>query len=236
MKISTLLFVMLLCVIVPAFSQVSLGIRSGYTASNMHISGEAPGGFGSTGGSETLHGWHLELLLNVPVVAGFYLQPGFRYVTKGAALDETFDIKTELSGVYIPRGSALRLNYFEMPLNIVYKRPLWKGRATLGVGPYLARGLNGRYSYNIVQNGNTVTKHIKDVQFSRRHNDNLAVLRMYPWDAGANFAIGYEFDNYLMLGANYSLGLTDNDRSGFTESRNRYVGISVGVLFNREDY
>lgn len=221
---------------VPAFSQVSLGIRSGYTASDMQISGEAPDGFGSAGTSfETRHGWHLELLLNVPVIQGLYFQPGFRYITKGANFRETASIK-RLPGVYIPVGSAVRLNYFEMPLNIVYKYTLGKGKVTLGAGPYLARGLNGRYSYSIMQNGQTVTKHIKDVQFSRRNNDNLAVLRMHPWDAGANFAIGYEFDDYIMLGANYSLGLTDSDRSDFTVSKNRYVGISVGVLFNREDY
>ncbi len=39
-----------------------------------------------------------------------------------------------------------------------------------------------------------------------------------------------------MLGANYSLGLADIDRQELTSSKNRYVGISLGFLFSREDY
>lgn len=228
---------MLLYCFVPVFSQVSLGIRGGYTASDMEITGDSPGSFAyPAGDKETLHGWHIELLVNVPVFAGLYFQPAFRYVTKGTCLEESPDRKIELNGVYIPKGNALRLNYLEMPMNFVYKFPLFKGKITAGLGPYIARGLNGRYSYNIVQDGREVTRHVKDVQFSRRSNDNLAVQRMYPWDAGANFALGYEFDNCLMLGVNYSMGMTDNDRSEFTESKNRYLGVSVGILFNREDY
>ncbi len=232
-----MLLVVLLGCIIPASSQVSLGIRTGYTASNMYISGEAPGDLASSHSSmETFHGWHLELLINVPLAPGLYFQPGFRYVTKGTGLKETTDPKAGLSGVYMPRGNSLRLNYLEMPLNVVYKYPLGKGRITAGLGPYIALGLNGTYTYNIMQDGRTLTKHSKDVQFTRKDNDNLAVLRMHPWDAGANFAVGYEFENGLMLGANYSLGMTDNDRSEFTSSKNRYVGLTLGFLFSREDY
>lgn len=232
-----MLLAMLFIGLTPASSQVSLGIRAGYTASNMHITGEAPGSFSVSGGSmETYHGWHVDLLLDVPLAPGLYLQPAFRYVTKGTGLKDATDHKGELSGIYIPRGSSLRLNYLEMPLSVVYKYPLGKGRITAGAGPYVAYGLNGRYSYNIVQDGRTVSRNSKDVQFTRKNNDNLAVLRMHPWDAGANFSIGYEFFSCLTLGANYSLGLTDNDRQELTSSKNRYVGISLGFLFSREDY
>jgi hypothetical protein len=237
MRTIALLLAMLVSCITPASSQVSLGIRTGYNASNMHITGEAPGSFSVSGGSmEAYHGWHLELFLDVPLTPGLYIQPAFRYITKGTGLKATPDPKAELSGIYIPHGNGLRLNYLEFPLNIVYKYPLGKGRITAGAGSYIAYGLNGRYSYNIMQDGRTISRNSKDVQFTRKNNDNLAVLRMHPWDAGANFSIGYEFFSCLMLGANYSLGLTDIDRQELTSSKNRYVGISLGFLFSREDY
>ncbi len=214
-----------------------MGIRGGYTSANLHITGEAPGSFSASGGSmDAYRGWHAELLLDVPLTSGLYLQPAFRYITKGTGLNETADPKEELSGIYIPHGNSLRLNYLELPLSLVYKYPLGKGRITAGAGPYLAYGLNGRYSYNIMQDGRTISRHSKDVQFTRKNNDNLAVLRMHPWDAGANFSIGYEFFSCLTLGANYSLGFTDIDRQDLTSSKNRYLGVSLGFLFSREDY
>lgn len=217
--------------------QVSMGLRSGYTAASLEVTGETGGGSGETaGGYTTFHGWHLDLVINVPVYEGLYFQPVIRYITKGTGFGRPQPIKPELSGAYVPAGSKLQLNYLELPLNVVYKFPLGNGKVTAGLGPYVAAGLKGRYHFNIMQNGRNITNNSKQVQFSRKANDNLAVVRMYPWDAGANFALGYEFNNGIMLGANYSMGMTDADRSEYTTSRNRYLAVSVGFLFNREDY
>jgi len=231
MKRVLLLFIVMIFVF-HSKAQVSMGLRSGYTAANLDVTSET----GSDEQHTTFHGWHLDLVINVPVYEGLYFQPIVRYITKGTGYGGERPVKPELSGAYIPTGSKLQLNYLEVPLNFVYKFPLAKGKITAGLGPYIAAGLKGRYHYNIVQNGRNVTSDSKQVQFSRRANDNLAVVRMYPWDAGANFALGYEFNNGIMLGANYSLGMTDTDRSNLTSSKNRYLAFSVGFLFNREDY
>jgi hypothetical protein len=130
----------------------------------------------------------------------------------------------------------MKLNYLELPFNLVYKYPLGIGSITGGFGPYVGYGLQGRYDFDITQNGRSITQNSKQIQFSRRSDDNLAVVRMYPWDAGANFMLGYEFNNGIMLGANYSMGLTDIDRVDNMSSKNQYLGISVGFLINREDY
>ncbi|RPE13730.1 PorT family protein [Chitinophaga lutea] len=236
MKKAGLLFISL-AFLMHSKAQVSVGIDAGYTASNIDITGAAAGDFGQAESlMKTFHGWHLDLMINVPLANGFYFQPVIRYITKGSGFSETRTPKTELDGLYIPKGARLQLNYLEIPLNFVYKLPLGPGNLRAGLGPYAARGLKGRYHYDIVKNGQSITQNSKKVQFSREANDNIAVVRMHPWDAGANFTLGYEFNNGLMLGANYSMGLTDIDRSDFTESKNRYLGISLGFLFNREDY
>lgn len=214
--------------------QVSMGLRSGYTAADLEVTGKTGGS--ADGGYTTFHGWHLDLMVNVPIYEGLYFQPVIRYITKGTNFSGERPVKPELSGAYLPAGSRLQLNYLELPLNFVYKFPLASGKITAGLGPYVAVGLQGRYHYNIVQNGRSVSNDSKQVQFSHKANDNLAVMRMYPWDAGANFAIGYEFNNGIMLGANYSLGMLDTDRSDLTTSKNKYLAVSVGFLFNREDY
>lgn len=237
MKKAGLLLIALGFLTIPGKAQVSVGLSSGYTASNITITGETPGDFGQAENHmKTFHGWHLDLLVNVPLRNGFYFQPVIRYVTKGSGFDGVSSPKSALDGFYIPKGARLQLNYLEIPFNFVYKFPLGPGSVRAGLGPYVARGLKGRYHYNIVQNGSTVTQDSKKVQFSRHANDNLAVVRIHPWDAGANFTLGYELQNGLMLSANYSMGLTDIDRNDFTTSKNSYLGISLGFLFNREDY
>ncbi len=59
---------------------------------------------------------------------------------------------------------------------------------------------------------------------------------MTRWEGGAHFSVGYEFFSSVTVSANCSIGLTDADRSSFSHSRNQYLGLSVGFLFNREDY
>ncbi len=236
MKKAGLLFIVL-TILVNAQAQVSLGLRSGYTASDIRVSGTSRGDLGDAEGfMETFHGWHLDLLFNVPLQHGFYFQPVIRYVTKGTGFQAARQPKAELSSVYVPLGSRLKLNYLEIPFNFVYKLPLGSGKIAAGFGPYVAHGLKGRYDFDIVQNGQSVTQNSKAVQFSSKPNDNLVTMRVYPWDAGANFVLGYEFNNGIMISGNYSLGLTDVDRNRYTTSRNTYFGISVGFLFNREDY
>lgn len=237
MKRTGLLIIILTSLLLSAQAQVSIGIRSGYTAANMKISGDVRSELGDvTGNMKTFHGWHLDMVFNMPLRHGFYLQPVLRYITKGTSFQESRIPKAELNGIYIPRGSQMKLNYLELPVNLVYKYPLGIGNITGGFGPYVGYGLQGRYDFDIMQNGRSITQNSKQVQFSRRSDDNLAVVRMYPWDAGANFMLGYEFNNGLMVGANYSMGLTDIDRVDGMSSKNQYVGVSVGFLFNREDY
>ncbi|MGX5818272.1 porin family protein [Chitinophaga lutea] len=236
MKKAGILFV-LLASMMQAQSQVSVGIRTGYTASQLSVTGGSPSDLGvAEGYMETLHGWHLDLLINAPLGKGFYLQPVIRYITKGSGFKEAHVPNKALSSLYIPEGSRLQLNYLELPLNVVYKLPLGPGVVTAGLGPYAAVGLKGRYHFDIMQDGRSVSQTSKRVQFSTRQDDNVAVVRMHPWDAGANFTLGYEFNSGIMLGANYSMGMTDIDRNRYSATKNRYLGVTLGFLFNREDY
>lgn len=222
-----------------AYSQVSIGIRTGYTSAGMDIKGDVSAYLGDVpGDAETFHGWHLDFLINIPLQHGLYLQPVIRYVTKGTRFDGRTPIKDQVvPSVFMQRANKLQLNYLELPLNLVYKLPVGPGSLVAGLGPYVACGLKGHYEFNVVQNGQTVMKHEKPVDFSRsRSNSNNEVLRMYPWDAGANFTLGFEFKSGITIGANYSLGMTDVDRYAPSESKHHYWGLTLGFLFNREDY
>lgn len=223
----------MLCVAPVAFGQVSIGIRGGMNASNIQFSGSAPEVIGS-GYMDPLYSWHADFLLNIPLFNRVYLQPYFRYIRKGATIRDQPWLKPEIPGVEITKGKRLIVDYLELPLNLVYKLPVGRGYLTGGLGPYVGLGLGGNYSYKIV-NGREVKHEVQQVRFSGKDGD-ASLVRMAPWEAGAHFSIGYEFFNTLNIAANCSIGLTDTDRSDFTKSRNQYLGLSVGFLFNREDY
>lgn len=231
-------FLLLLLFSITAYAsraQVSMGIRAGYTAASMQVTGAGNLVNADQAGSRTvLNGWHADLVLNAPLGANFYLQPVFRYITKGTNYGVPPAVKSPLTGVSVQASSSLEVNYLELPINLLYKLPLGNGKLTGGFGPYVATGLGGRYHYDLVENGRNITSASRKVSF--RSGDELSAVRMNAWDFGGNICLGYEFDSGFMLGFNASRGFADVDRSSFTETKNYYYGISVGFLFNREDY
>lgn len=226
-----LLFTLMLCYST-ANAQVSIGIRGGYTIANLL--------FEQTGrpltGSSTSHlnSAHADLLLNVPLRGGLYLQPVIRYVTKGANFQNNNSVKPV--NVFLSATDRIKVHYLELPLNIVYKIPVGIGRITVGAGPYVAYGMTGKYNTAIEYNGRTIQKSYQNIEFSEGNNVAATNMRLRRWEGGANFMVGLEFNNMLTLGANYSYGMSDLDKTSYTTVKNRYLGISMGFLLNREDW
>lgn len=226
---------MLLCMGQLVFGQVSVGVRGGFNASNIEFGGHSEDVIGS-GYMKPLQSWHADLLINIPLFNRLYLQPYLRYIRKGATIREQPWLKPELPGLLVSKGSSMELNYLELPLNLVYKLPVGRGHLTGGIGPYAGYGLSGKYTFRTVRDGNEVSREVKEVHFSGGREDDPAVIRMNRWEGGAHFSVGYEFFSSLHIAANCNVGLTNSDRSNLTRSRNQYIGLSVGFLFNREDY
>jgi hypothetical protein len=128
------------------------------------------------------------------------------------------------------------VHYIEMPFNLLYKFQLPGFKLAVGGGPYAAYGLNGVYKADVLQNGSIVSHNNRELSFD--HTDNVVTPGMYlnRWDAGINTTIGFELNNLIMIGLNYSIGMVDLDNSVDYKVKNSYAGISVGILFNREDY
>ncbi len=226
-----LFFILMLCY-ATANAQVSMGIRGGYTIANLLFEEKSQPLTTSTPGQ--LNSAHADLLLNIPLSGGFYLQPVIRYVTKGANFQNNNSVKPV--NVYLSATDRIKVHYLELPLNLVYKIPVGFGKITVGAGPYVAYGMTGRYNTAIEYNGQTIQKSYQNIEF--RDGDQAAAtnMRLRRWEGGANFMMGLEFKNMLMLGVNYSYGMSDLDRTHATTVKNRYLGISMGFLLNREDW
>ncbi|UYQ92947.1 PorT family protein [Chitinophaga horti] len=226
------------CVVAVSKAQVSVGVQAGYSIADLSFNNQNRSDYSNVASfTKPVNGVHVDLLFNFPLAPNnLYLQSSLRFVTKGTTFTPMAQAQPDLTDTYITSGTRMRLSYLEVPVNLVYKQPIGIGRVLVGAGLYGAYGLNGRYEYKVSRNGATVTKDSRDVQFSRSANDNPSVIRILPWDAGFNGLLGLEFNNHFIVSANYAKGVIDVDRTKATNTKNYYVGLTLGYLFSREDY
>ncbi|WP_343689430.1 outer membrane beta-barrel protein [Chitinophaga sp.] len=206
-------------------AQVSFSVNVGLNQSWMQFSD--PAGH-SAEGNRPLTRFNADLLLHVPLVQGLYVVPGVRYITKGANLTAGDD------GEFTRR---LEVRYLEIPVCLTYKVPVSFGRITIGAGPYAAYGLNGNNRMQVYNGGNVVSTTDYSVGFSRDVNKGIYPgTRLNRWDVGGQAVLGIEFNNLMMAGVHYSRGIRNLDLSGNSTIRNYSVGVSLGIMFSREDY
>ncbi|HEX2919625.1 MAG TPA: porin family protein [Bacteroidales bacterium] len=162
-------------------------------------------------------GFHAGANILMPISPEIYFQPGLLFSTKGAANDDTQDIK-------------YKLNYVELPLNLVYRGQLRESYVLLGFGPYAAMAVNGKVDFDNVS---------RDIEFTNKveSGDPLTTPYMKRFDAGANIFAGYEFSGGLFFQLNAQLGLLNltpqDERLLGNESivKNTGFGLSAGFRF-----
>jgi hypothetical protein len=163
-------------------------------------------------------GFHAGVNVLIPIAPEINFQPGLLFSTKGALnKDATPDLK-------------YKLNYLELPLNLVYRGQLGNNFVLIGFGPYLGYAINGNVMIgdekrNVVFQ-NTVSS-----------GDPLTTPYMRRFDAGANIFAGYELSSGLFFQLNTQLGLLkinpeDQRITGDKSSvKNTGYGLSVGFRF-----
>lgn len=168
-------------------------------------------------------GFNLGVNYEIPVGTDIYFQPGLLFSMKGA--------KSETTILTVDFDEKVLISYIELPLNLVFKPLLGSGHMLLGFGPYLAYGVGGKYKLD-----SDVVNNEFDIKFKNSIDDQGEdEFYLRPFDAGANFIIGYELANMLSLQLNAQLGLVNilpessvDDKSVW---KNTGFGLSVGYRF-----
>lgn len=172
--------------------------------------------------NDLITGFHAGVQARIPLVPGFYLQPGVLYTTKGAK---------NTDGAF---NSTYKLSYIEVPLNLVYRATVGVGSFFLGFGPYVAYGIGGTSTYN---GGSGSVKSDIEFQNTVELNDPLLTTYIKPLDAGGNIFFGYELGSGLFAQFNAQLGMLNihpddkrilNDK---TSLKNTGFGLSAGYRF-----
>jgi hypothetical protein len=235
MRKSVLLLLFILSTHYFVYSQVSIGIRGGVNLSAMAFESASRQKSGGLGSGNELENLQADVLLNVPLYGGLYLQPVFGYVTKGTLFKSSGIPQTTSarSGEY---GSTVKVHYIEMPVNLLYKFRLSGCKLVIGAGPYAAYAIKGNYRTDVMENGNVVAHNKRALAFD--NTDNLVTQGMYlsRWDAGINTTAGIELNSMVTININYSKGFMNLDNSSAYKVKNSSLGITIGILFDREDY
>lgn len=172
--------------------------------------------------NDMLLGFHGGVNVQIPIAPEFYFQPGLLFSTKGAK--NTSESST----------SKTKLNYIEVPLNVVYKAIVGKGFVMLGFGPYLGYGISG--NVKTVSGSLTLDQKIK-FKSVVESGDNLLVPYYKAFDAGANIFAGYEMASGLFMQLDTQFGMLNinPEYKGFPDDKssvkNTGFGLSVGYRF-----
>ena len=167
-------------------------------------------------------GYHAGIDVQIPLGVDIFLQPGLLYSMKGGRMETG--------------GHEVSLSYIEMPVMIVHNpkvgNGLKYGRILMGIGAYIAKGLEGTYQYASGE------KH--DIPFGNRGNDANTLVNYNTsckkFDFGVNGLMGYEFSRGIFLQLNGQLGLAKinvntPDPNDHTSWRNGGLGVSMGYRF-----
>ena len=188
-------------------SKMSFGILGGVNFQNLN--GKLSSGDKLK--NDMLLGFHGGVNVQIPITPEFYFQPGLMFATKGAKNTYTI-LGSEFT-------DEIKINYIEMPLNLVYKGAVGNGFFMLGFGPYLAYGISGKQVFE----GNSVS-------FERGVDYNA-------FDAGANIFAGFEMASGLFLQLDTQFGMLNinpedkNSTNDQSTAKNTGFGLSLGYRF-----
>lgn len=187
-----------------AQSKTTFGISGGVNLAKLTASLDNSSASASSG---NLTSFSAGVFANAPISTHFSIQPGLYYAGKGGS--NTDDGVT----------TKVKVNYLQLPVNLVYNIAVSAGKVFFGAGPYAAYGLSAKG----VANGQSA-----DLTFGSDADSDIKRT-----DFGATGLVGFNFTNGFLLKANYDLGLSNIEpvSSLGIKTKNRVFGVSVGFTF-----
>jgi hypothetical protein len=183
-------------------AQFKVGIKAGGSLENQRVNVSE----GSIYASDNFKGYQAGLIGDLNIGGNFYLQPQLLFARKGA---------THLSSVG-NQDVKVRMNYVELPVNVLYKLDLPFGKAFAGAGGAFGYGIGGKQT----QGG------ISGKLYSG------AVKNWKREDISLTFTAGLEFDNGVFVSMNSQKGLMDIHKADAVNVKNKSVSVSVGYLID----
>lgn len=183
----------------------SIGFTAGATLAKVSAKFE-----GGSFTSDSKIGFTAGVTGNIPMGRQLSFQPAINYVQKGGkSKSDSYE-------------SSTRLNYIEIPLNVVYQTQGASGHLFVGAGPSFSLGISGRTKDN-----DPIEPIDEKIHFGTKETDIAK-----PFEIGANVLLGYQFKNGFTIAANYNKGLNNISPDATTKDHNTYFGLRFGIMLS----
>ena len=193
----SILFLLSILISSATFAQVSFGLKAGYNAANVK-SNEAE----ITADGQTLSGFHIGSVVNVPFNKKFSFQTGLNLGTKGVNV------------AHDGHGDKYKFTAIDIPLNVV---------VTSKKGLFAGTGLNLGYNLSGKLDATDDPTENYDFEFGSDKNFTRA-------DIGLNFLVGYQTKFGIFVSANNLVSLTDI-APNTVSWKNNVISLSIGYKF-----
>lgn len=193
----------------------------------------------------SLPGWQQQYKDNYSKYSGFHgglyaeyqlgkksnwaVQASLLYTIKGRNFSKSYDSAKTFQSDTSSIISTWRMNYAVMPLHLVYRFPLSSQvRLLVGVGGYAGYLLKSKTTYNLYNASGELSSSDNKMPTGDEVN------QYQKFDYGVNGLFGLDFNDRVMLTANYSRGLSDFYRAQYDGSfKHETWGASMVVWFTK---
>ncbi|WP_301930168.1 outer membrane beta-barrel protein [Ferruginibacter sp.] len=208
--------------------QIKLGVQAGPTLTNaVRKWGES----GTKVKQNTINklGYIFGVVATVPVNSSLFFQPGLNFGKEGYKMD-LFNA-SDTSNFYFM--SDEKVNFLEVPLDLIYHISAKKGLFYFGAGPVIGHGLSGKYedmsgSSGPGQHPSSTSSIIK---FNRQQSWSDGVEHRKPVMLSANLLVGYQMRRGLFINIEYKYGLR-NVGPAYGSLTYNSLGVQLGFQFN----
>ena len=153
-------------------------------------------------------GYKAGLSIKIPVYKRFSFSPELNFIQKG----DRFNYNTNSGNGYSSAG-YYRMNFIELPLNIIYD--CTKG-ILVGLGINLSYGIGGKdhnseVLYDSTGNNIIFSKTINDdIKFDGKYSfSSDGIIHLKAFEASGNVIVGYQISPRYIIKAEYNLGFTN---------------------------
>lgn len=209
------------------YAQVNWGINVGLNYTNVNAISELRNEIES----QAIPRMNVGLSVDIPIYRDLYVQPMFMYSGKGH--------KSDAGEIGFTKDFKAKVNYLELPVQILFKPAVSSGNMVIGLGPYIAYGLGGKWkSPEDVLIGDIMIPNEGDIEFNKKGGEADFGTFVYgkPWDYGGKAVLGYEYLSKYLLQFNYQWGMENIISQWGDDKRNASIktkgyGLSIGYKF-----
>ena len=205
-----------------SFAQTKIGFATGLTFSTGQIENDIT----NNNEARFTKGIRLGITIDIPLKGVFNLQSGIVYAQKGFKQEENWFSGPE-------NGFKANVSYLEVPVIGLYKSTWGPGQLVIGVGPYIAYGLEGRWEteWEIGYLGTKDGAIVFDDGWSNIHE----YVYGRPFDYGGNVLAGYDLWGHFSVQLLGQFGVNLQPESNGPQLgsvfKNRNYTVSLGYKF-----